>query len=270
MAKRSKSSLLDDLINISVATPLWLNLLVAGSLFFVLRWYSGGSVPSFPVVHSVRDLGTSSADYMLKTAAYFAQFVLPSIFVFGGLAGWLGQTNKARRYRRIVQANNVGAAIRGLSWREFEVMVGEALRRQGYTVEETKPGPDGGVDLVLMMRGEKYLVQCKQWKAQKVGVQVVRELYGVMAAEGAVGGFVVTSGAFTAEAATFAAGTNVELVDGVRLSRWFRAQGDGTVKEHPHCPRCGDLMTPRQPRSGGKIFWGCTRFPGCRGTRSIC
>lgn len=270
MAKRSKSSLLDDLINISVATPLWLNLLVAGSLFFVLRWYSGGSVPSFSVVHSVQDLGTSTADYMLKTAAYFAQFVLPSIFVFGGLAGWLGQTNKARRYSRIAQANDVGAAIRGLSWREFEVMVGEALRRQGYTVEETKPGPDGGVDLVLRLRGEKYLVQCKQWKALKVSVQVVRELYGVMAAQGAAGGFVVTSGAFTPEAVKFAAGTNVQLVDGVHLNRWFRAQGDGTVKEYPYCPRCGDLMTPRQPRSGGQIFWGCTRFPGCRGTRSIC
>ena len=32
---------------------------------------------------------------------------------------------------------------------------------------------------------EKFLVQCKQWKAFKVGVTVVRELYGVMAAHGA-------------------------------------------------------------------------------------
>ena len=75
-------------------------------------------------------------------------------------------------------------------------------------------GADGGVDLVLTRDGEKHLVQCKQWRAFKVGVDVVRELYGVMAAKGAAGGFVVTSGRFTDEAQDFARGRNVQLVDG--------------------------------------------------------
>jgi Restriction endonuclease len=47
---------------------------------------------------------------------------------------------------------------------------------------------------------ERFLVQCAQWRAFKVGVDVVRELYGVMAAKGAAGGFVVTSGKFTDDA----------------------------------------------------------------------
>ncbi len=42
--------------------------------------------------------------------------------------------------------------------------------------------------------------------ALKVGVDVVRELYGVMAAKGATGGFVVTSGRFTEDAKAFAQG----------------------------------------------------------------
>ena len=46
---------------------------------------------------------------------------------------------------------------------------------------------------------------------------VVRELYGVMAAKGAAGGFVVTSGSFTEEATAFAGGRNVTLVDGSKL-----------------------------------------------------
>ena len=50
-------------------------------------------------------------------------------------------------------------------------------------------------------------------RAFKVGVDVVRELYGVMAARGATGGFVVTSGRFTEEANRFASGRNVTLVD---------------------------------------------------------
>ena len=41
--------------------------------------------------------------------------------------------------------------------------------------------------VVLRKGGEKFLVQCKQWKAFNVGVQTVREFYGVMAAEHASG-----------------------------------------------------------------------------------
>jgi len=45
----------------------------------------------------------------------------------------------------------------------------------------------------------------------------VRELYGVMAAEGAACGFVVTSGVFTDEVRAFAVGRNIELIDGKAL-----------------------------------------------------
>ena len=61
-------------------------------------------------------------------------------------------------------------------------------------------GPDGGVDLTLARGDERFLVQCKQWRVQQVGVAVVRELYGVMAAEHAADGYVVTSGSFTRDA----------------------------------------------------------------------
>jgi restriction system protein len=40
-------------------------------------------------------------------------------------------------------------------------------------------------------------VQCKHWKARSVGVKVVRELYGVMAAKNVKQGIVVTYGEFT-------------------------------------------------------------------------
>lgn len=105
-----------------------------------------------------------------------------------------------------------------MSWQAFEMLVGEAYRLQGYAVQETGGGgADGGIDLVLAKDGEKFLVQCKHWKAYRVGVSVVRELYGLMFAKGALGGFVVTSGRFTQEAKDFAAGRNIRLVDGEAL-----------------------------------------------------
>lgn len=65
-------------------------------------------------------------------------------------------------------------------------------------------------------------MQCKQWRAYKVGVDIVRELHGAMPATGAVGGFVVTQGTFTNEATAFAQGGNVTLVDGPDLHRMLR------------------------------------------------
>lgn len=41
---------------------------------------------------------------------------------------------------------------------------------------------------------------------------------------------------------------------------------------HPSCPRCGSAMVRRLARRGrhsGNAFWGCARFPTCKGTRSI-
>ena len=37
--------------------------------------------------------------------------------------------------------------------------------------------------------------------------------------------------------------------------------GDYTT---PTCPSCAVKMTKREPKAGGKTFWGCVNFPRCR------
>jgi restriction system protein len=139
----------------------------------------------------------------------------------------------------------------------------------------------------LRKGGQTFLVQCKQWKAFKVGVDVVRQLYGVMAARGATGGFVVTSGRFTDEAGSFADGRNLTLVDGPRLAamlasaRSAKERSGGravpidrvtSATATPACPSCGSPMTPRTAKRGpnaGSAFWGCSTYPACKGTRAV-
>ena len=148
---------------------------------------------------------------------------------------------------------------------------------------------DGGVDLVLRRAAvngaERTLVQCKHWRAQAVGVDVVRELYGVMAARGAAAGIVVTSGRFTEEATSFAQGRNLRLIDGKQLRRLMQPPANSansaipaatsqTDQQHapPACPACGKPMVQRIARRGAqarRAFWGCSAYPGCRGTRSV-
>jgi len=173
-------------------------------------------------------------------------------------------------------------SIRGLDWKKFEQLVGEAFSRQGYVVTETgQRGADDGVDLVLRKGSETFLVQCKQWRAYKVSVNIVRELYGVMAAKGAAGGYVITSGNFTEDAKAFATGRNVELIDGPRLEKMIasvqskaRPQAPVAITSNaaPACPKCNSPMVKRTARQGanaGGQFWGCSMYPGCHGTRPI-
>ena len=110
------------------------------------------------------------------------------------------------------------ASIRNFSWREFEELVAEAFRREGYSViENAKAGSDGGVDIRLRRNGELVLVQCKNWNRNRVGVGVVREMCGVMMDEGAAGVVIVCSGRFTRDAWNFAKGKPVRLVGGRAL-----------------------------------------------------
>lgn len=106
-----------------------------------------------------------------------------------------------------------------LSWRQFEAAMADVFRQQGYHVTVTPDGADGGVDLVLIRPGERILVQCKHWTSSLVGPSIVRELYGVMAAERATGGIVATTGWATTEAHRFARGVGVRLIEGEETRR---------------------------------------------------
>jgi restriction system protein len=181
--------------------------------------------------------------------------------------------------------------IRALSWRQFESIVGEAFRRRGYSViENAVDGADGGIDLALRKDGQRFVVQCKQWKQWKVGVKPVRELAGVMTATGAEGGFFVASGRYTEEARRFARNVGIELIDGEALIDMVQsAQGrqphlDPTISgiratttwsngtDVPTCPTCGSEMVGRTAKRGanaGSQFWGCSQYPRCRGTRAV-
>lgn len=131
---------------------------------------------------------------------------------------------RSRRDRRMLAANRVKEAIRELGWDEFEELIAAHYHGLGFRVSRTGgAGPDGGVDVrITKAGGETYLVQCKHWRAAPVGVKVVRELLGVVTAERATGGIVVTTGSFTPEAERFADGQAVELVDGDRLEDTMR------------------------------------------------
>ena len=287
MARRKKTSPAEDLMDLVSLLPWWAGVALALVFYVVLHRVAAQQVVASAAPGQIGDMLTQT---VWKSFASVGQYILPLICLAGaGISAW-------RRHERQALVGNVveskaADALDGMSWQQFEQLVGEAFRLQGYAVTAIGGGgADGGVDLVLRKGSEKFFVQCKQWRAFKVGVDVVRELYGVMAAKGATGGFVVTSGRFTEEASNFASGRNVKLIDGPKLHGLIRqAQGaspqqsaDGVtatpMRERaavaassvPTCPNCAMPMVKRTAKRGanaGGEFWGCMGYPACKGVR---
>jgi len=276
MARR-RQNLAEDLIEITSKLPWWVGAALA---IVAYVWLHNVAASDVTAVVQPGKMGDFVGQTLFKTLASVGQYLLPLIFLAGAAMSAFGR-HKRRALHEQVAASPERSALNDMSWQQFEALVGEAFRRKGYAVTETGGGgADGGIDLALKKDGETFLVQCKQWKAYKVGVTTVRELYGAMAAEGATGGFVVTSGVFTDEARAFAEGRNIELMDGKALHALIRgvsapakaaaASPAATPADSPACPVCHSAMVWRTAKRGansGTEFWGCSQYPGCKGTR---
>ena len=287
MVRRKKTSPLEGWLDLMAMLPWWVGVVLALVSYVLLHQLAKPT--SLQGLQPGQMTGVVVGS-VITGLAFAGQFIVPIICLFGALGSYLARRRRQSLVTHVSQSKSADA-LDGVSWREFEMLVGEVFRLQGYRVTETGgAGPDGGIDLVLGKGSEKFLVQCKQWKAFKVSVTVVRELYGVMAAKGAAGGFVVTSGRFTEDATAFAAGRNITLIDGPHLydllaqakaarrtvnepsGRVFEAPVPPLSSVLPACPACGSAMKKRVAKRGGNSggeFWGCVQYPVCKGTRNM-
>jgi len=287
MARKKDGGALGLVFEVAALLPWWAGTGLAVIAYVVLHRYATAEVAATAVPGQI---GQMVVGQVAKTLASIGQYIVPFLFLAGAIASYLGKRKRAGLIDDVA-TGKPGEALRSMSWRDFELLVGEAFRLEGYSVTETGGGgADGGIDLKLKKGSEVFLVQCKQWRAYKVSVNVVRELFGVMSAEGATGGFVVTSGIFTADAKAFAEGRNIDLIDGqalatmVERARAARPSGQSdkistsvplstiATSKEPLCPRCGGTMVKRIAKQGsnaGGAFWGCTAFPKCRGVVAI-
>ncbi|MCA9253725.1 MAG: DUF2034 domain-containing protein [Phycisphaerales bacterium] len=283
--RRKDEGFFDELYEMLLVVPSWVGPPLAGVFYLVLRFiipaiFRGGEKP---------DINSILAGVSKGAALPVAGLVL---FL------WLIAEFRKWQRRGLLDAQSGLESIRALSWQEFEHLVGEAYRRQGYVVQETgSASGDGGIDLSLRKSGERVLVQCKQWKTRRVGVKPVRELFGVMTSESANRSILVTCGSFTREARSFADGKPIDLVEGPELWELVKsvkaastasapnrpstsvhpkpspptASTSPSTEAPPHCPKCQAPMVLREAKKGqnaGSRFWGCSRFPQCRGTQA--
>lgn len=277
MARKQKTAPIEDVMIAVSKLPWWAGLSLAPISYVIL--HAMAARPVMPAAVGPGQLGAAVTGGFITTVAMFGQFVFPLAFAFGAALSAVNAARQKKIYNNVAARKDV-AALNDMGWQDFERLVSEYFRRNGFQVSrEGGNGPDGGIDLVLRQKSETYLVQCKQWRAYKVGVQPVREFFGVMSSRGVAGGYFVTSGEYTEEAKTFAHGLNLTLIDGRKLRAMIDAVNNSAPVQKPlveatapACPKCGTGMVKRVARKGdnaGKEFWGCPTFPKCSGTRPL-
>ncbi|GHA04833.1 hypothetical protein GCM10008090_12890 [Arenicella chitinivorans] len=169
-----------------------------------------------------------------------------------------------------------------LEWRVFEKLCTRLWELKGFNAKETQTGADGGVDFYLYANTTQQkigAVQCKSWGKKQIGVSVIRELQGVVAAEQLKLGLLMYTGQLSKDAQNFLQQPSVSikaqnqhdiLSEIQKLPTETQAsllrettQGDYTT---PSCPNCDQKLVQRTAKKTGKVFMGCVNFPRCRYT----
>ncbi len=145
-----------------------------------------------------------------KYVVYAMFFPLPFV-VIGCIAAW--KQLQAPGATRIAQTIET---VRGMSWGDFSRAVEEAYRRDGFTVNRLSGAE---ADFEVIKAGRIGLVSCKRWKAARVGIEPLRDLYAARRAREAHECTYVGVGEFSANALAFAKEKNIRLLHDAELAR---------------------------------------------------
>jgi len=105
--------------------------------------------------------------------------------------------------------------LTAMSREEFTAALEAGWRREGYEVSRA----GAQFDLELRREGRVSLVVCRRWKAERIGVEPLRELHEAGRKREAQELIYVAAGDITAQAHAFAAENKVRLVYGDELAR---------------------------------------------------
>jgi restriction system protein len=173
----------NSIFAVLLRSPWWVSALVATGLFVAARL----AIPDF-----------------------YAAFIALPFWVIAAVAGWRQlRTPSAGRVEKTLQR------LHALPREGFADALEARWRREGYEVVRPRGGP---IDLELHRAGKLSLVACRRWKAERTGVEPLRELHAAGRAREAHELIYVAAGEVTEQARAFAGEKRVRLVEGAELA----------------------------------------------------
>jgi len=163
---------------------------------------------SFLVMFAVALVAGALLPETYKTAGMLGAF---PFFVIGVMAAW--------RQRNAISPKRIQELVeqaRGMGWRDFSVLVEEALRQQGFVVSRLNEGP---ADFQIEKNGRVTLVSAKRWKAATVGAEHLRELLAVRESRDAFSCTCMSLGVFSQAAIDLANDSPVQLMGSANIAQ---------------------------------------------------
>ena len=163
---------------------------------------------SFLVMFAVALVAGALLPEAYKTAGMLGAF---PFFVIGVMAAW--------RQRNAISPKRIQELVeqaRGMGWRDFSVLVEEALRQQGFVVSRLNEGP---ADFQIEKNGRVTLVSAKRWKAATVGAEHLRELLAVRESRDAFSCTCMSLGVFSQAAIDLANDSPVQLLGAANIAQ---------------------------------------------------
>jgi len=163
---------------------------------------------SFLVMFAVALVAGALLPEAYKIAGMLGAF---PFFVIGVMAVW--------RQRNAISPKRIQELVeqaRGMGWRDFSVLVEEALRQQGFVVSRLNEGP---ADFQIEKNGRVTLVSAKRWKAATVGAEHLRELLAVRESRDAFSCTCMSLGVFSQAAIDLANDSPVQLLGSANIAQ---------------------------------------------------
>lgn len=170
--------------------------------------------------------------------------------------------------------------MKNMDWREFEKFIAFVFQKKWFKAKERQGRSDGGIDVDAKKDGQKYVIQCKRWKDNRVWVVDMRSFVGAMQGEWSdVKWIYVTTSRLTADAKKYLEkmSDRLELWDAESLESYileYTWRAEEIVHEekpktelHPICEKCGGEMILREAQrweyKWEKFYW-CSSYPRCK------
>ena len=163
---------------------------------------------SFLVMFAVALVAGALLPEAYKTAGMLGAF---PFFVIGVMAAW--------RQRNAISPSRIQELVeqaRVMGWRDFSVLVEEALRQQGFVVTRLNEGP---ADFQIEKNGRVTLVSAKRWKVATVGAEHLRELLAVRQSRDAFSCTCMSLGVFSQAAIDLANDSPMQLLGSANIAQ---------------------------------------------------
>lgn len=121
---------------------------------------------------------------------------------------------------------------------DFQVLIYEVLRNQGFRVELGPPSGDGGIDVTMHQRDPigdiLTAIQVKRYRPdRKIKLEAIQALHGAKMAEGMDNSMFVTTSDYLPSSRSFAARTNVSMTlrTSVDVLEWCKLARAGIIED---------------------------------------